>query len=145
MIYRSRAITLTLSNSRPYPYTVKVILSSNTINVEHFFQTYVPQGYIRPALNLHSRNFTTAMQDPDGTAAFCYHHDIMTNVSFYYPKLEKNIGPAARMNWMLEMNEISFAEDSLDCMTTKCKNCVIIVLCTKSYIGYCNYLRLSLV
>ena len=33
------------------------------------------QGYIRPDLNL-------TMQDPDGAAAFCHHHDIMTNVSF---------------------------------------------------------------
>ena len=82
MIYRSRAVIQTLSNSRPGPYTVKVILTSNTINVEYIFQTYVPQGYIRPALKLHSRNFKTAMKDPDGTAAFCQHHNIMNNDSF---------------------------------------------------------------
>ena len=46
---------------------------------------------------------------------------------------KKNIGLAARMNWMLQMNQISFAENSLDCMTTKCQNCVIIALCTNSY------------
>ena len=73
MIYRSRAVTQD-------PYTVKVILTSNTQNVENNFQTYVSQGYIRPALNLHSRNFTTAMQDPDGAAAFYHHHYIKTNV-----------------------------------------------------------------
>ena len=72
------------------------------------------------------------MQDPDGAAAFCYHQNIMTNVSFNSPKLEENIGLATRMNWMLQMNKIYFAEDGLDCMTTKCQNFVIIVLCTKS-------------
>ena len=102
------------------------------------FQTYVPQGYIRPTLNLDYRNFTTAMQDPIGAAAFCHHHNIMSNVSLNSPKLEKNIGLAARMNWMLQMNKITFAEDSLDCMTTKCQNCVIII-------ELCNDLRLSLV
>ena len=96
MIYRSRAATLTLSNSRPDPYTVKVILTSNTLNVEYIFQTYVPQGYIRPALNLHSRNFTTTMQDPDGAAAFCPHHNIITNVSFNSPKLEEKYRPSCK-------------------------------------------------
>ena len=72
------------------------------------------------------------MQDPDGAAAFCHHHIIMTNVSFN-PNWKKNIGLAARMNLMLQMNKISFAEDSLDCMTSKCQKCVIIVLWTKSY------------
>ena len=71
------------------------------------------------------------MQDPDGAAAFCHHHNIMTNVSF--PNWKKNIGLAARMIWMLQMNKISFVEDSLDCMTTKCQKCVVIVLCTKIY------------
>ena len=56
----------------------------------------MPQGYIRPALNVHSRNFTTAMQDPDGAAAFCYHHNIMTNVSFNSPKLEENYRPSCK-------------------------------------------------
>ena len=46
---------------------------------------------------------------------------------------KKNIGLAARMNWIQQMNKIYFAEDSLDCMTAKCQKCVIIVLCTKSY------------
>ena len=72
------------------------------------------------------------MQDPDGAAAFCHHHNIMTNLSFKSHQL-KNIGLAARINWMLQMNKIAFAEDSLDCMRTKCQKCVIIVLCTKSY------------
>ena len=49
------------------------------------------------------------------------------------PNWKKNIGLAARMNWMQQMNKISFAEDSLDCMTTKCQKCVIILLCKKSY------------
>ena len=49
--------------------------------------------------NLHSRNFTTAMQDPDGTSAFCHHNK--TNVSFNSAKLERNIGLATIMNWML--------------------------------------------
>ena len=66
------------------------------------------------------------MQDPDGAAAFCHYHNIMTNVSLNSPKLEKKYRPAARMNWMLQMNKISFAEDSLDCMTTKCQKCVLI-------------------
>ena len=96
MIYRSRAVTLTLSNSRPDPYTVKVILTSTTLNVEYIFQTYVPQGYIRPALNLHSRNFTTAMQDPDGAAAFCHHHNIMTNASFNSHKFEEKYRPSCK-------------------------------------------------
>ena len=61
------------------------------------------------------------MQDPDGNAAFCYHHNIMTNVSFNSPKLGKIIGLAARMNWMLQMKKIYFAEDSLDfAMTLGC-------------------------
>ena len=71
------------------------------------------------------------MQDPDGTAAFCHNYNNMTNVSF--SNLKKNVGLAARMNCMLQMKKILFAEDSLDCMTTKCQNCVLIVLCTKSY------------
>ena len=96
MIYRSRAVTLTLSNSRPDLYTVKVIITSNTVNVEYIFQTYVPQGYSRPALNLHTRNFTTAMQDSDGAAAFCHHHNIMTNVSFNSPKLEEKYRPGCK-------------------------------------------------
>ena len=96
MIYRSRAVTLTLSSSRPDSYTVKVILTSNTLKVEYIFQTYVPQGYIRPALNLHSKNFTTAMQDPDGAVAFCHHHNIMTNVSFNSPKLEEKYWPSCK-------------------------------------------------
>ena len=54
---------------------------------------YVPQGYIRP---VHSRNFTTAMQDPDGAAAFCHHHNIMTNVSFNSPKLEEKYRPSCK-------------------------------------------------
>ena len=96
MIYRCRAVTLTLSNSMPDPYTVKVILTSNTLNVEYFFKTNVPQGYNRPALHLHSRNFTAAMQDPDGDAAFCHHHNIMTNVSFNSPKLEEKYRPSCK-------------------------------------------------
>ena len=87
MIYCSRAVTLTLSSSRLNSYTVKVILTSNT---------YVPQGYIRLALNLHSRNFTTALQDPDGAAAFCHHHNIMTNVSFNSLKLEEKYRPSCK-------------------------------------------------
>ena len=96
MVYRSRAVTLTLSNSKPDPYTVEIILTSNILNVEYICQTYVPQGYIRPALNLHSRNFTTAMQDPDGAAAFCHHHNIMTNVRFNSPKLEEKYRPSCK-------------------------------------------------
>ena len=37
------------------------------------------------------------MQDPDGTAAFCYHHNIiMTNVSFSSPKLEEKYRPSCK-------------------------------------------------
>ena len=61
------------------------------------------------------------MQDPDGTAAFCHHHNIMTNVSFNSPKLEEKYRPSCKNELMLQMNKISFAEDSLDCMTTKIK------------------------
>ena len=82
----------------------------------------MPQGYIRPALNLHSRNLTTAMQDPDGTAAFCHHHNSMTNVSFNSPKLEEKYRPSCKNELMLQMNKISFAEDNLDSMTTKCQD-----------------------
>ena len=73
------------------------------------------------------------MQDPDGTAAFRHHYNIMTNVSFNCSKLEEKNRPSCKNELMLQMNKISFAEDSLDCMTTKFQNCVIFVLCTKSY------------
>ena len=36
------------------------------------------------------------------------------------------------MNWMLQMNKISFVADSLDCMTTKCQKCVLIDLCKET-------------
>ena len=36
------------------------------------------------------------MQDPDGTGAFCYHHNIMTNVSFNSPKLEEKYRPSCK-------------------------------------------------
>ena len=52
------------------------------------------------------------MQDPNGTAAFCHH--IMSNVSFNSTKEKGNIALATIMNWMLQMNEKSFAEDSLN-------------------------------
>ena len=73
------------------------------------------------------------MQDPDGTAAFCHHHNIMTNVSFNSPKLEEKYRPSCKNELMLQMNEISFAEDNLDSMTTECQDCVIFVVCTKNY------------
>ena len=65
------------------------------------------------------------MQDPDGTAAFCHHHNIMTNVSFNSPKLEEKYRPSYKNELMLQLNKIYFAEDSLNSMTTNCKNCVI--------------------
>ena len=49
------------------------------------------QGYIRPVPNLHSRNFTIAMQDPDSTSAFCHHNK--TDVSFNSTKLEEKYRP----------------------------------------------------
>ena len=73
------------------------------------------------------------MQDPDGTAAFCHHHNIMTNVSSNSPKLEEKYRPSCKNELMLQINKISFAEDNLDSMTTKCRDCVIFVLCTKNY------------
>ena len=50
------------------------------------------------------------MQDPNGTSAFCNHNK--TNVSLNSTK--RNVGLATLMNWMLQMNKIYFAEDSLD-------------------------------
>ena len=73
------------------------------------------------------------MLDPDGAAAFCHHHNIMTNASFNSAKLEEKYRPSRKNELVLQMNKISFAEGSLDYMTTKCQNCVISVLCTKSY------------
>ena len=73
------------------------------------------------------------MQDPDGTATFCHHLNIMTNVSFNSPKLEEKYRPSCKNELMLQMNKISFVEDNLDSMTTKCQDCVIFVLCTKHY------------
>ena len=60
------------------------------------------------------------MRDPDGTAAFCHHHNIMTNVSFNSPKLEEKYRPSCK-------NELDATNDSLDCMT-ECQNRVIIVI-----------------
>ena len=40
------------------------------------------------------RELQTAMQDPDGAAAFCHYHNIMTNVSFNSPKLEEKYRPS---------------------------------------------------
>ena len=71
------------------------------------------------------------MQDPDGTAAFCHHHNIMTNVSSL--KLEEKYRPSCKYELMLQMTKISFAEDNLDFMTTKCQDYVIFVLCTNNY------------
>ena len=71
------------------------------------------------------------MQDPDGTAAFCHHNYIMTNDNSH--KLEEKYRPSCKNELMLQMNTISFAEDNLDSMTTKCQDCVIFVLCTKNY------------
>ena len=85
------------------------------------------------------------MQDPDGTAAFCHHHNIMTNVSLNSPKLEEKYRPSCKNELMLQMNKISFAEDNLDSMTTKCQDCVIFVSLRRTIIGLCNDLRLSLV
>ena len=73
------------------------------------------------------------MQDPDGTAACWHHHNIMTNVSFNSLKLEEKYRPNCKNELMLQMNKISFAEDNLDSMTTKCQDFVIFVLCTKNY------------
>ena len=100
--------------------------------LNNFFRHTCHKDTFRPAPNLHSRNLTTALQDPDGAAAFCHHHNIMTNVSFNSPKLEEKYRPSCK-NELNATNDISFAEDSLDCMTTKYQNCVIIVICTKSY------------
>ena len=44
------------------------------------------------------------MQDPDGTAAFCHHHNIMTNVSINSPKLEEKYRPSYKNELMLQMN-----------------------------------------
>ena len=53
------------------------------------------------------------MQDTDGTAVFCHHHNIMTNGSFNSPKLEEKYRPSCKNELMLQMNKISFAEDNL--------------------------------
>ena len=36
------------------------------------------------------------MQDPDGAATFCHHHNIMTNVSFNSHKLEEKYTPSCK-------------------------------------------------
>ena len=63
------------------------------------------------------------MQDPDGTAAFCHHHNIMTNVSFNSPKLEEKYRPSYIAELVLQLNELSFAGDSLDCMPNLRNDC----------------------
>ena len=53
------------------------------------------------------------MQDPDGIAAFCHHN--MTNVSFNPTKLEGKYRPSYNNELnAIQINKISFAEDSLD-------------------------------
>ena len=70
-------------------------------NHEHSYKSSSDNNFLSfqnnfPALNLHSRNFITAMQDPDGAAAFSHHHKIMTNVSFNSPKLEEKYRPSTK-------------------------------------------------
>ena len=54
------------------------------------------------APDLHFRNFTTAVQDPDGTFAFCHHN--MTNVSLNSIKLEGKYRPSYN-NELIATNE----------------------------------------